>query len=122
MSERETEVRFFHMPYGRGHVTVAYKLVQQVNFKEVVASAAFCSPKDQFSKKIGRTIASGRLQNLRRGNMFYRRYYSLPYRTEPNKENAVAVTMVKDNLERIRSIRNACPSWARLPERIDSCD
>lgn len=50
-------VAFNHMALGAGRVTFAYEVVDG----EAIVGAAFCSPKDQFSRRKGRLIATGRM-------------------------------------------------------------
>jgi hypothetical protein len=61
-------VYFIHIRnYGDGALTAAIRLCQDSN-DSVDVAVAFCSPKDQFSRKKGRLIAEGR---LRSGKLFY---------------------------------------------------
>jgi len=52
--------KFMHMQLGAGHITLAVRAMPD-EVGAYVVGAAFCSPKDQFSKKKGRLIAEGRL-------------------------------------------------------------
>ena len=53
---------FFYIRDVSHQTTVAYKIVHHTqNRISILYAAAFCSPKDQFTKKLGRTIATGRL-------------------------------------------------------------
>lgn len=52
------EIRYLHMDIGDGKATAAYT----VTGGRVFFTLAFCSPEDQFSRKIGRAIASGRME------------------------------------------------------------
>lgn len=61
MTKREKEISYFHFRSGDGHrggVTVAY----YTSADKPGVGLAFCSPKDVYNKKLGRTIASGRLE------------------------------------------------------------
>lgn len=74
--------RFFIYPYlGAGRAAVAVQVFREL--KTVGVGVAWCSPKDQFNRKMGRRIAEGRL--LRAGNM----YYELPYSGEPTRKQIV---------------------------------
>jgi hypothetical protein len=59
-----SKTNFMHIRgrYDRD-LTVAYRLAN--NSIQVEFAFAICSPKDQFNKKIGRTIAEGRLNSQR---------------------------------------------------------
>jgi hypothetical protein len=48
--------RFGHPPKPRGGLTIAYNVDGHV----AVYSVARCSPKDNFNKRVGRAIATGR--------------------------------------------------------------
>lgn len=50
-------VKYFHLHHKQNHLTVAR--IKEVN--TVYFSYAACCPKDTFSKKLGRQIATGRL-------------------------------------------------------------
>lgn len=52
-------VRYMHVDIGKGKATAAIE--EKTGAARV--GLAFCSPKDQFNKKIGRLISSGRLQH-----------------------------------------------------------
>jgi hypothetical protein len=61
------DVQFCYVKKNNGVATVAYKVLnkQTVEGSEhfvVEYAAAFCSPKDQFNKRLGRAIATGRLR------------------------------------------------------------
>ncbi len=51
------ETSYFYHRDGLYDVTFAYKRAED----HVVCGAAFCNPKDQFSKSMGRMVAEGRL-------------------------------------------------------------
>ena len=51
------ETSYFYHRDGNYDVTFAYKRAED----HVVFGAAFCNPKDQFSKSMGRMVAEGRL-------------------------------------------------------------
>jgi len=51
------ETSYFYHRDGLYDVTFAYKRAED----HVVFGAAFCNPKDQFSKSMGRKVAEGRL-------------------------------------------------------------
>ena len=51
------ETSYFYHRDGLYDVTFAYKRAEN----HVVFGAAFCNPKDQFSKSMGRMVAEGRL-------------------------------------------------------------
>ena len=63
-TERSERVIYTYDKSGPGVVTFAYKVSEACCDGERVVSwgVALCSPKDNFSKKIGRAIAEGRLQ------------------------------------------------------------
>lgn len=56
-------VRYAHFGLGAGHCTIAYKVDDRRNSKmrTVHFACSYTSPKDHFSRKIGRSIAYGRL-------------------------------------------------------------
>lgn len=56
----DTEKRFIYLR-GRGAIAIAYTVSGEGDLREVEYSLALCSPKDQFSRKIARTIAANRL-------------------------------------------------------------
>lgn len=56
----QEKVTFLHFGLGRGRVTCALRWNPE-NAAQVEVGMAFCSPKDIFTKKRGRDIASGRL-------------------------------------------------------------
>lgn len=51
------EPRFHYIHRKGGHITIAY----QIEDNKVKMGASFCSPHDQFNKKMGRRIAQNRL-------------------------------------------------------------
>ena len=51
------EVSYFYHRDGNYNITFAYRRAAD----HVLFGAAFCSPKDQFSKSMGRKIAEGRM-------------------------------------------------------------
>jgi hypothetical protein len=58
------ETGYMHMPIGNGFVTVAIRAEKRwpsVRSRKCEIGLAFCSPRDQFSRKKGRLIAEGRL-------------------------------------------------------------
>lgn len=54
-----SDVRYYHIRTGGGVVTCCVRRNVQESTSEL--GFAMCSPKDQFNRKIGRTIALGRL-------------------------------------------------------------
>lgn len=46
----------------RHPVVAAYSVIEKGDIVHVTLGVSFCSNKDQFSKKLGRTIAEGRMQ------------------------------------------------------------
>ena len=59
-------MRFSHIPVvNGGTITLAYTLTPET--KELRYGVAFCSPTDQFSRKLGCTIAKGRYAKKGRG-------------------------------------------------------
>lgn len=61
-------VRFFHKHYGnRGGFTVAYFIYENGTIEW---NYALCNPSDNFNRKIGRSIASGRLVSNKIRNQF----------------------------------------------------
>jgi hypothetical protein len=64
-------IKFFHKHYGnRGGFTVAYFVYENGTIEW---NYALCNPSDNFSRKIGRSIASGRLVSNRIRNHTYHR-------------------------------------------------
>jgi hypothetical protein len=57
------ETSYFYHRDGNYNVTFAYKRGDN----HVLFGAAFCNPKDQFSKAMGRKIAEGRLKSFADG-------------------------------------------------------
>lgn len=59
---RLDQILFMHPKVGKGRMTLAM-IVTPTPDDELVANVglSFCSPKDQFCRKTGRTIAEGRL-------------------------------------------------------------
>lgn len=56
------EITYMHLDTGKGgKVTAAIKLDNEFGYTRACVGLAFCCPKDQFNKRIGRTIAKGRL-------------------------------------------------------------
>jgi hypothetical protein len=55
---QERTIRYIHPKVGDGRATIAY---EEMENHDVIVTVAYCSPKDQFTRKIGRAIASGRL-------------------------------------------------------------
>ena len=57
MLSLDSSIRFYYLHPYNGHITIAYK----VNGNSITMGAAFCSPSDSFTKKVGRQIAAGRM-------------------------------------------------------------
>jgi hypothetical protein len=58
---------FVHTDLGNGHATLAIRETMAANNTGIIeVGVAFCSPNEQFNRRIGRTIASGRLNAKRR--------------------------------------------------------
>lgn len=57
---------FQHLFVGSGHLTIAAK---KAKHNKAVGGFAWCSPQDQFNKRLGRTIAEGRMYS--RSCMFF---------------------------------------------------
>ena len=56
------DIRYVHRQFGYGHVTLAYRRNPDAP-PELQVAAAWCSPKERnWSRRIGRDIASGRLK------------------------------------------------------------
>ena len=79
-------IKFFHKHYGnRGGFTVAYFIYENGTIEW---NYALCNPADNFSRKIGRSIASGRLvsnkiQNNVLCNMNIQEFYTMLSQCEP---------------------------------------
>jgi hypothetical protein len=79
-------IKFFHKHYGnRGGFTVAYFVYENGTIEW---NYALCNPSDNFSRKIGRSIASGRLvsnriQNHTYHNMNIAEFYTMLGQCEP---------------------------------------
>ena len=52
---------FMHLPVGKGRVTLAIR--HDKGADKAHCALAFCSPKDVFTRKLGRIIAAGRLEH-----------------------------------------------------------
>lgn len=86
----------------RGHVTVAY----EVEGTKLTMALAWCSPNDQFSKKVGRAISSGRLE---RGVG----YLEVDL-TEDRYDQLSEYEVINDNLYWLRLASTLVPRWARI--------
>jgi len=57
--------QYVYIPNRRHPVTVAYNVAEEVEGDELIVRVtlgiSFCNNKDQFKKRLGRTIAEGRL-------------------------------------------------------------
>ena len=79
-------IKFFHKHYGnRGGFTVAWFLYENGTIEW---NDALCNPKDNFSRKIGRSIASGRLvSNKIKNHVFHHmnpaEFYTMLGQCEP---------------------------------------
>lgn len=73
----ENKLVFAHLRVGPGAATLAARLA----FGRVTVAAALCSPRDQYSRKLGRTIASGRLE-ARRSTFAYERNLDVAFLDE----------------------------------------
>ena len=58
------EIEYMHLDIGEGKATAAIKKMDSVGYESVMVGLAFCSPKDQFCKRTGRLISSGRLNKI----------------------------------------------------------
>lgn len=96
-AEIDTETVYYqHFRLGRGHCTFAAQYTEN-SFPAVRVAVAFCSPKDQFSRKRGRAIATGRLNKL---------MHRITYVCSPNP--ALMKKQVTDFLRRDAFL----PGWA----------
>jgi hypothetical protein len=66
-SNDDDKVWIAHLPMKPGHLTVA---VQMVGEDKAQAGFAWCSPRDQFCRWLGRRIAQGRMAHQRSGVLF----------------------------------------------------
>lgn len=103
--EQENYTSFMHLHANSGRITAAIVLDGDKEQGTSVAhvSMSFCSPKDQFCRKTGRTIAEGRLKKKKF-------IYSIPLGDTKGVKDMVRQTIyqhIKDgNVE-------GFPQWAR---------
>lgn len=106
-SDKPEKVNFYYFNASNGGVvTVALTSMERY----VYAGAAYCSPSDQFAKKVGRTKATGRLtSNILRG------YKLRPYEgVRATAEDALRET---DRSMPRRWIETACHGYIALVPR-----
>jgi len=88
---------FFHYREGSSPVSIAFKIDQIHGI--VVWDAAFCSSKDLFSKKFGRSVSSNRLEkNIERSTYNYFSY-----------SNATNIREIRWNIVELLTYHPNCP-------------
>lgn len=103
-------VHYMHLRLGNGFVTAAFQTVTE-GFTTAYVSLAFCSPKDQFCRRTGRLIASGRLKK-------HKFFWELTVDPEKNiKKQIQSALWRSQGAERF-------PSWASYaaPRRLSISD
>ena len=83
---------FVHMDLGDGHASLAIRETMNEGSGTIEVGVAFCSPNEQFNRRIGRTIASGRLNAKRR-------FYCIVARNPAIKLKTQAEAMLHQLLE-----------------------
>ena len=96
----------------RGILTVAYRYNSEKKLIEYALS--FCSPKDRFSKKIGRKISSGRLKS----DYCYRIFDIEPSPGYNEPQYRVCLEKIRQNIidqyDELSVLTNKSPSWFDL--------
>jgi hypothetical protein len=102
------EANYMHLDVGEGKITAAIGITEKPQTKLEVArvSLSFCSPLDQFCRKTGRLISSGRLH---KGKHFYE------FTLAPNQKVSTQVRNVIKEAIMAKDAR--FPSWALVTLR-----
>lgn len=100
--------RFYIHPFieGGGRATIAVEVIRETGM--VMYGVAWCSPKDQFSKKKGRLIADGRL-DAGKGSAFF---------SNANTRRELVIEVMYDIAEYLDQIN--APQWVQRFEEVES--
>lgn len=93
------EPRFYHFQFLGGRITAASVMKDD----KIFVALAFCSPYDQFNRRLGRTISTGRLRKKK---------YHLVFDKEGFSKDALiaAIKQAAENKEKF------VPQWITNPE------